>query len=159
MFDYINKYRVKNGKKALVWSDKSYKVSVKQSEDMVKNDSSYHSDGSNRWTSENCIYSKSGGFIGSKMIKPYVVFIKKYFNLSYDDVLKDSDMYFISYTIFLWSNDAQHNRILLSGSNGSVHIIIKDVYKKPNVVMGKEIFPGCGNFYYKGLVSSTFNTY
>lgn len=162
MFDYINKYRVKNGKKSLVWSPKSQEVSISQAEIMIKNDSMYHSHNnnthSNFWV-ENCMYHPRAGYIGVKEIGDFKKFIVKNFGVTYDDILKDVNLYFITYIIYNWSNDAPHNMALLTGdiNYGSVHIIIKNVVKKPNKISGREIFPGLGPFYYKGLVSSTYN--
>ena len=83
-FDYVNQYRVKNNKKVLVWSNDLYASSIKQSDNMVINDSIYHSHGYTY--SENVGYGKNVSF---SFDDGYKNFIKEYFNLSYDDVLKN----------------------------------------------------------------------
>jgi hypothetical protein len=39
---------------------------------------------------------------------------------------------------------------------GSVHIVLKDIVKKNNIIFGHELFKGGGPFYYKAIVSETF---
>jgi hypothetical protein len=39
---------------------------------------------------------------------------------------------------------------------GSVHIVLKDIIKKNNIVFGREMFKGVGPFYYKVTVAETF---
>jgi uncharacterized protein YkwD len=151
-FNYINQYRVKNNKKVLTWSNDLYVTSVKQSDSMVVNDSIYHS---HDYTySENVIYGKNSGFL---VTDGYKIFIKKYYNLSCDDILKDFNVFFATNIVYNWYVSKDHNKImLLNGSYGAVHIVLNNVIKKNNFIMGHELFKGAGPFYYKVTVSGTF---
>lgn len=149
-FDYINQYRVKNGKSNLVWSEELYNNCVKHSNNMIMNDSVYHSHGYTY--SENVAYGN--GFL---MTEGYKVFIKKYYNLSYENVLKDSVTFFATQTVYGWYISKSHNKIMLSeGKYGAVHVEIKNLVKKNNVIFGRELFKGAGLFYYKATVAQTF---
>jgi len=151
-FDYVNQYRVKNNKKVLTWSNDLYISSVKHSDNMVTTDSAYHSHGYTY--SENVHYGKNSGF---SFDNDYKNFIKKYFNLSYDDVLININIYCATNIVYNWYVSNDHNKImLLDGSYGSVHIVLNNVIKKNNFIMGHELFKGAGPFYYKVTVSGTF---
>jgi hypothetical protein len=154
-FNYINQYRIKNGKNSLTWSKVLYVTSINHTNNMVKNDSIYHSHG--HYYSENVLYSKNSGLIGDD---DYKFFIHKNFNLTYDSVLNNFDVYVATNIVYCWYKSPSHNKIMLSmykpNSEGSVHVIIKDVVKNNNVIFGKEFFKGYGYFYYKLIMSSTF---
>ena len=151
-FDYINQYRIKNDKKPLLWSNELYKNCIKHSNNMVLNDSVYHSH--DYTCSENVAYGKNGGFL---ITDDYKIFIKKYYNLSSDDVLKDVSIFWTTQVVYGWYISKGHDKIMLSdGKYGAVHVLLKNVIKKNNVVFGHELFKGSGPFYYKGTVSETF---
>ena len=150
-FDYVNQYRVKNNKKVLVWSNDLYASSIKQSDNMVINDSIYHSHGYTY--SENVGYGKNTSF---SFDDGYKNFIKEYFNLSYDDVLKNINIYCVTDVVYRWSISNGHNKIMLSDKKyGAIHVILKDVIKKNNFVWNREVFLGCGKFYYVSTVAVT----
>ncbi len=149
-FSYINQYRIKNGKSGLVWSDELYKNCVKHSNNMIMNDSVYHSHGYTY--SENVAYGN--GFL---ITEGYKIFIKKYYNLSYEDIIKDFNTFCATQTIYGWYISKSHNKIMLSdGKYGAFHVEIRDLIKKNNVIFGRELFKGGGPFYYKAIVAQTF---
>ena len=150
-FTYINQYRIKNGKSALVWSDTLYKTCVKHSNDILVNDSMYHSHGV---YTENVCYGKNCGF---SFDEDYKVFIKKYFNLTYEDVVKNVIIYCATDVVYGWYLSKDHNKNMLSDRKyGAVHIVLKKVNTKNNFVWGREVFKGAGKFYYKVTVAGTF---
>lgn len=149
-FDYINQYRVKNGKSNLVWSEELYNNCVKHSNNMIMNDSVYHSHGYTY--SENVAYGN--GFL---ITDGYKVFIKKYYNLSYEDVIKDFNIFCATQVVYGWYISKSHNKIMLSdGKYGAVHVEVIDLVKKSNIIFGRELFKGGGPFYYKATVAETF---
>lgn len=151
-FNYINQYRVKSGRKALVWSDELYKTCIKHSDNMIMNDSTYHSHG--YVYSENVSYGKNCTF---SFDEKYKNFIKKYFNLTYEEVIKNINVYCATESVYSWYNSKKHNEIMLSDKKyGSVRIVLKDIIKKNNIVFGREVFKGVGPFYYKVTVAETF---
>lgn len=151
-FSYINQYRLKNDKKPLMWSDELYRTSTKHSNDMIINDSMYHSHGYTY--SENVTYSKNSGLL---VTDGYKVFMKKYYNLSCEDVLKDLNIFCATITVYNWSMSKNHNNIMLSdGKYGAVCVIMKNVVKKNNIIFDVELYKGSGNFYYKLMSSKTF---
>lgn len=151
-FDFINQYRVKSGKNILVWSTELHEKCVKHSNDMIQKDSSYHTHG--RVYSENCLYGKEYGTVGTD---DYKKFIKNYFGLNYDDVIKNINVFIATNVVYDWSTSPSHNKIMLrSDKEGTVHVIVKDLVKKSNFIFGKEFFKGWGPFYYKMTISSTF---
>lgn len=150
-FNYVNQYRVKNNKKMLIWSNDLYVTSIKQSDNMVMNDSIYHSHGYTY--SENVAYGKNSSF---SFDENYKNFIKKYFNLSYDDVLNNINVYCATNIVYRWSVSNGHNKIMLSDKKyGGIHLVLKDIIKKNNFVWNREVFRGCGKFYYVSTVAST----
>ena len=150
-FSYINQYRVMNNKKVLIWSDDLYKTCIKHSNDMITNDTVYHSNG---FYSENVGYGKNSGFL---VTDSYKIFIKKYFNLTHEDVLKDFNIFCATQTVYGWYISKSHNKIMLSdGKYGAVHVEVKNLTKKSNVIFGRELFKGAGPFYYKATVAQTF---
>ena len=176
-FFYINQYRIKNGKKPLIWSDKLAVESTEQANNMIKKDSCFHS--YKGWYYENCVYNKRDGslndvtastFVKNSVVikqevrtdlgvKSFKIFIKKYFNLSYEQVMEDPNLYFVVYEIFMFVADEYHKKNYLQNTKyGSTKIIIKDVVKFNNSLFGKELYPGTGPIYYRALVSNTFNT-
>lgn len=151
-FSYINQYRLKSGKNVLIWSDELHKTCIKHSNNMIKNDSMFHSHG--YVYSENVIYGKNCTF---SFDESYKRFIKKYFNLIYEEVTKNINVYCATEAVYSWYNSKKHNEIMLSDKKyGAVHIVLKDVVKKNNFVWGREVFKGIGPFYYKVTVSETF---
>lgn len=156
-FNYINQYRVKKGKNVLIWSDELYRTSVKHSNNMILNDSMYHSL-YDRTYSENVTYgSGNRGLVGDEK---YKIFIKKYFNLNYEDVIKDLNIFIATNVVFTWYTSTTHNKIMLSMFSpdkvAAVSVITKDIVKKPNFIFGQEIFKGWGPYYYKLTLSATF---
>lgn len=117
---------------------------------MIINDSAYHSHG--RTYSENVAYGD--GFL---ITDDYRVFVKKYYNLSYEDVLKDFNIFCATQTIYGWYISKSHNKIMLSdGKYGAVHVEIRNLIKKNNIIFGRELFKRAGPFYYKATVAQTF---
>lgn len=151
-FDYINQYRIKNNKKPLSWSNELYKNCIKHSNNMVLNDSVYHSH--DYTCSENVAYGKNSGFL---ITYDYNIFIKKYYNLSSDDVIKDFNTFCATQTVYGWYISKSHNKIMLSdGKYGAVHVEASNLVKKNNIIFGRELFVGGGPFYYKSTVAQTF---
>lgn len=151
-FSFINQYRIKNSKQPLKWSEDLYKTSIKHNNNMVTNDSIYHSH--NGKCSENVLYGNDCGLIG---LKNYRDFVKKYFNLEYGDVEKNVNFFIATTVVHAWYLSSAHNRIMLgSDTEGAVSVIYKDLSKKPNVIFGKVLFEGSGQFYYKLTLASTF---
>jgi uncharacterized protein YkwD len=136
----------------LIWSDSLYETCVKHSNNMLINDSIYHSHGYTY--SENVSYSNNDGLL---ITDGYSIFIKKYFNLSNEDVINNIDVFCATTIVYYWSVSSGHNKIMLSnGKYAAVHTIMKDVVKKNNIVFGQELFKGSGLYYYKLKAPSTF---
>ncbi len=151
-FYYINQYRIKCNKKSLTWSDDLHKTCVKHSDNMVMNDSTYHSHGYTY--SENVFYGKNSGLL---ITDGYRVFIKKYYNLSCDDVLKDVNIFCATQAVYGWYVSKNHNQIMLSNERyGAVNITLENVVKKNNIIFGQEFFKKAGPFYYKATIAGTF---
>lgn len=150
-FEYINVYRVKNGKQPLVWSKDLYKNCVSHSDKMIVNDSCYHS---HLGYSECVSYSAKATFENPKIYKD---FIKKYYNFSYEEILKDTIKYLATVEVYTWAYSPSHNKIMLSDfKEGAVHVTLKSIEKHNNFVWGREVFPGYGKFIYLVTSASTF---
>lgn len=151
-FGFINQYRIKNGKQPLKWSEDLHKTSIKHNNNMVVNDSIYHSHG--YVYSENVLYGTECGLNGPKNYKD---FIKKYFDLDYEDVQKNINFFIATTVVHSWYLSSGHNRIMLRpDTEGAVNVVYKDLIKRPNVIFGKVLFEGWGQFYYKLTLASTF---
>ena len=151
-FYYINQYRIKCGKKSLTWSEDLHKTCIKHSNNMVINDSIYHSHGYTY--SENVSYGKNSGLL---ITDGYRSFIKKYYNLSCDSVLKDVNTFCATQAVYGWFISKNHNQIMLSNEKyGAVNILLENLVKKSNIIFGQEFFKKAGPFYYKATIAGTF---
>jgi len=120
---------------------------------MITKDSIYHSS-LPYFTAENVNYSGK-----ATIDKPnrYKDFIQKYYNFSYNDVLKDSIKYLATTEVYCWAMSPRHNEIMLfNRKEGAVHVLVKSINRKNNMFKERELFHGYGRFIFVVHSASTF---
>lgn len=125
LFKYVNQYRVKNGVKSLVWSDKLYKTSVNQTNFMLQKNSVFHT--YKCPYAENCATLSSSLFFDDK----FKHFIKQYFNVDYKDVKDEKTLRTntMLYIVYMWHNSIGHRTNMLDPEMiiGSISIVMNDI--------------------------------
>lgn len=139
MINYINQYRVANGKKTLLISKKLTEIAENQNSINIKQDSINHS----HIVSEVATMGHSLPTTNIEKDK-FVRFLKNNFNITYLEPKTNEDVvkYVKLYIIFLFDSSTKHKSILLGNYKSiGVSIDIKDIEHKTNTIkIGSKTF-------------------
>ena len=138
LFNYLNQYRINNGKAAIQWSDKLMVTSFKQTEAIVKKDSLFHS----KTNTIECL-TKGYNLVATESDKTkFIAFLKKNFKMNYNDpvITRNENgviKYVLLYIIYKLDADSAHKALILDNKIkfGSSAIMFKDIKFKSNKIV------------------------
>lgn len=132
LFNFINQYRVKHGKKSIVWSSELAKIAEAQTSYNVANNTLEHSKTN---TYEN-INNGSVSFTTkmNPMLTKFAAFIKNTFNVIYKAPTTEVEAKKMAamYSVFIWNGSPDHKANMLRDNvnKGAVNIFVNVGYDK-----------------------------
>jgi len=131
MLEYLNQYRISNGKDTLIWSDNLSKISTDQNQTIIKQDSLSHS----HKETEIAVMGKSLPINSDR----FNDFLKNKFKIDHIHMDSSELIKFCKlYIIYLFDSSAKHKQILLGDYNYiGFDLVIKDIeFKRETIKLG-----------------------